>query len=66
MPGARSRREHRRARNLIVGAEVALAVVLLTGAGLLVRSFVSLLNVERGYRADGVVTIPTATTVASL
>jgi putative ABC transport system permease protein len=48
-------REHRRVRNWIVAAEVALAVVLLTGAGLLVRSFVKLLSVERGYQANRVV-----------
>jgi putative ABC transport system permease protein len=53
---ATATREHRRARNAIVAAEVALSVVLLTGAGLLVRSFVSLLNVDRGFHAERVVT----------
>jgi putative ABC transport system permease protein len=54
--GATATRQHRRARNVIVAAEVALSVVLLTGAGLLVRSFVSLLSVDRGFHAERVVT----------
>ncbi|HYV99202.1 MAG TPA: ABC transporter permease, partial [Gemmatimonadaceae bacterium] len=47
-------RRDRSLRNAFVGAEVALAVVLLVGAGLLVRSFVSVLGVERGYSTDRV------------
>lgn len=38
-------------RTLIVTAEVALAVVLCVGAGLLVRSFIGLVNVNPGYDA---------------
>ena len=41
-------------RTLVVAAEVALAVVLCVGAGLLVRSFVGLVNVNPGYDARGV------------
>jgi len=47
----------KRLRNLIVISEVALATVLLVGAGLLVRSFESLLRVDRGYRSDNVLAI---------
>ncbi len=39
----------RRLRNTLVVSEVALALVLLTGAGLMVRTFMSLLNVDLGF-----------------
>lgn len=43
-------------RTVVVAAEVALAVVLCVGAGLLVRSFVGLVNVNPGYDAADVTT----------
>lgn len=48
-------------RNGLVIAELALAMMLLVGAGLLVRSFVALLEVERGYRADNVLVVQVQT-----
>lgn len=45
-----------RAMSAFVVVEVALAVVLLVGAGLLLRSFVTLLDVDLGYEPQGVVT----------
>ncbi|MEM1178230.1 MAG: ABC transporter permease [Acidobacteriota bacterium] len=41
-----------RARRWLLSAEVALALVLLLGSGLLLRSFSLLVNVELGYRTD--------------
>jgi putative ABC transport system permease protein len=42
-----------RLRNLLVAGEVAAAVLLLCGAGLLLRTMLVLGDVETGYRADG-------------
>ncbi len=44
----------RRLRETLVVAEVALSLLLLVGAGLLVRSFVHLLNVDPGIETQGV------------
>ncbi len=49
-------RRGRRTRSFLVFAEVALAIVLLVGAGLLVRSLRELQNVKPGFRSGGVLT----------
>jgi len=45
-----------RLRNILVVAELALACVLLTGAGLMLRSFVNLLRTDPGFRPERVLT----------
>jgi predicted permease len=47
----------RRLRSLLVVAEVAISLMLLVGAGLLVRSFVRLQNVSPGFEPGGVVSM---------
>jgi putative ABC transport system permease protein len=44
----------RRTRNLLVAAEVALALVLLTGAGLLIRTLWNMQQLDRGFDASGI------------
>ena len=47
----------RRATSTLVVAEVALAIVLLVGAGLILRSFAGLLAVDPGFRTQNVMTM---------
>jgi putative ABC transport system permease protein len=47
-------RSQRHLRSALVVAEVAMALVLLSGTALLLRSFVNLVNVDTGFRRDGV------------
>jgi predicted permease len=51
-----SGRETHRARNLLVVSQVALALVLLVGSGLLARSYWQLRNVDPGFVGDGLMT----------
>jgi putative ABC transport system permease protein len=44
-------------RGGLVAAEVAIAVLLLTGAGLLLRTLIGVEGVDRGYRAEEVLTM---------
>ena len=58
--GGTAGRGGHRLRRLLAGAQVALVVVLLTGAGLLVRSFLELQRVELGFRPDHLLTMELA------
>ena len=49
--------ERHRFRNLLVISEIALALVLITGAGLMIRSFSRLNGVDPGFDPHGVLTL---------
>jgi putative ABC transport system permease protein len=58
--GSAGSRRRNRLRNALVVAQVALSMVLLVGAGLLIRSFVRLRNVDGGFDARNVLTMKIA------
>jgi predicted permease len=49
-PGSGLGRKHERLRSVLVVSEVALACILLVGAGLLLRSFLRVLDVDLGFQ----------------
>jgi|SRR5579871_4269976 len=53
---------HNRARSILVTSEMALAVVLLAGAALMVRTFVGLRSVHLGFDPTNVITMQTSLT----
>jgi putative ABC transport system permease protein len=55
--GATTSRRARRLADVMVASEVALALMLLVGAGLLIRSFVNLASVNPGFRTSRVVSM---------
>jgi putative ABC transport system permease protein len=56
--GSSEGRERHRARNTLVIAQVALAVILLVGSGLMIRTFMAMRNVPPGFvRPDDVFTM---------
>lgn len=65
-PGGRhtGHRSKRTARAILVGGEVALAVMLLVGAGLLMRSLERLLSVDPGFDPKNLLTLTVQTTGA--
>ena len=55
--GASASRRHERVRTALVVSEIALACVLLVGAGLLLRSFLRVLDVDLGFRPSNATAI---------
>jgi predicted permease len=58
--GRQSARRPYRTRAILVAAQIALVVVLLVSAGLLVRGFIRLQQVDAGFSADGVLSFRVA------
>ena len=52
--GSTEVRQRSRVRSVLVGSEIALALMLLTGAGLAMRSFVALRAIDPGFDPHGV------------
>jgi putative ABC transport system permease protein len=63
--GTRGATRARRLRGALVAAEVALAVVLVVGAGLMVRTVVNLMNVDAGFERSRLVTFGVALPAAT-
>jgi len=59
--GARSNRS----QGILVALQMAMAVILLTGSGLMARTFVNLLEVDPGFRAENVLTLRLTTPAAT-
>lgn len=63
--GHSARSPHRHVRELLIASQVALALVLLAGAGLMVRSLWELLCVDSGFVSERVLTFETAVPTAT-
>jgi predicted permease len=55
--GAGADPRHRRLRSLLVVSEVTLALVLLVGAGLMIKSFIVLQKIDPGFKPDNVLSL---------
>jgi putative ABC transport system permease protein len=55
--GATSARNERRAGAVLVAAEVAVSTIVIVAAGLLVRSYQSMTQIDLGYRTEGILRI---------
>ncbi len=55
--GATSSLRNNRIRSILVTTEIALSLLLLVGAGLMLRSFIRLQQVDPGFRTDNILTL---------
>jgi putative ABC transport system permease protein len=55
--GGTAGRQGQRLRRVLIGAQLTLVVVLLTGAGLMIRSFIELQRVDLGFRSGNLLTM---------
>lgn len=62
--GGTQGRGRNRTRNILVVSEITLSFVLLVGAGLMVRSFLAIANVNPGFNSDNLLTFQVALPIA--
>ena len=67
-PGTSHGRRHERVRSALVIAEVALACALIVGAGLLLRSFLAVMEIDLGFKPShaAAISIETPNTIQSI
>jgi len=62
--GSSSNLASQRFRFVLLGLQMAMAVVLVVGAGLMIRTFANLVAIDPGFRSEGVLTLRLSTTYA--
>lgn len=55
--GAGSKARSNRTQGLLVASQMAMVVILLTGSGLMIKTFIELLRIDPGFRAQNVLTL---------
>ncbi len=55
--GAGSKARSNRTQGLLVASQMAMVVILLTGSGLMIKTFVELLRIDPGFHAENVLTL---------
>jgi putative ABC transport system permease protein len=63
-PGSHSSPSKRRLTNALVTSEIVLSMILLAGAGLAIKSWIRLWQIDPGYRPQGVLTMSVALAAA--
>jgi putative ABC transport system permease protein len=63
--GGSASRSSNRMQRFLVASQMAMAVILLTGSALMIKTFVELLRIDPGFGADHVLTVRVSTPAAS-